>query len=343
LARALRGYDVIHTTDAYFAYARTARRVAAREGIALVNSIHTNTPDYARIYTALTIRRLFGQGVFSQFLLDRLALAERVGQRMVRQLAEHNRRAAFVFVSRPDQLPAAQAATGGRAGLLRRGIDRAFFNPAKRDRAWLAREFGIGEDSVVLLFVGRLDRAKNVALLAEAVAKLIGEGLALHLICAGAGEERGEILRRLGGRASCPGNVERERLARLYASADLFTFPSAVEESANVVLEALASGLAVLVSREGGMGRVVEEGRTGLILPGDAAEAWREAIGGLAGDPARRACLSADARRYAESRLPSWADVLRQDLLPRWNQAALAMRLEREGAAAGEEGRNRAA
>jgi glycosyltransferase involved in cell wall biosynthesis len=326
LARVLPQYDVIHTTDAYFAYARTARRVAAREGIALVNSIHTNTPDYTRIYTALTIERLFGRGTISQFLLDRLALAERAEQRMLRQLADHNRRSAFVFVSRPDQLAAVSATVAGRAGPLRRGIDRAFFNPAKRDRQWLAAEFGIAPEHVVLLFVGRLNRGKNVLLLAEAVAALIERGLPLHLICAGAGEERPAILERLGPRASCPGNVDRERLARLYASADLFTFPSAVEEYANVVLEALSSGLPALVSREGGMGRVVEDGRTGLILPADDPAGWGDAIAALADDPARRCAMAGAARAYAEARLPSWADVLAQDLLPHWQQAAQAGR-----------------
>src|SRR5689334_6925065 len=60
VAAALRGVDVIHTTDGYFTYARTAWRVARRRRIPLVNSVHTNTPEYARIFTAQTIEKLFG-------------------------------------------------------------------------------------------------------------------------------------------------------------------------------------------------------------------------------------------------------------------------------------------
>ena len=325
LARALPHYDVIHTTDAYFAYARTARRVASRLGIAMLNSVHTNTPDYTRIFTGLTIERLFGRGKLSHLLLNRLSLPARAEQRMQRQLQLHNRQSAFVFVSRPDQLAAARPVLGERVGILRRGIDRAFFTPGKRDRDWLDRHFGIPHDRLVLLFVGRVNRGKNVGLLADAMDGLIARGHPIHLICAGEGDERETMRQRLGAAASCPGNVDRETLARLYASADLFTFPSTVEEYANVVLEALASGLPVLVTREGGMGRLVKEGETGFVLPGTDPSAWVQAIDKLAGAPDRRRRMAQEARLYAEKNLPSWADVLAQDLLPRWRQAAAGM------------------
>ncbi len=164
LARKIRDYDVIHTTDAYFAYARTARRIARRRGIALVNSVHTNTPPLARIYTRETIERLMGRGLAGRLLAERLP--ERVEATMIRRLAEHIRASDFVFVSRPDQLAAAEAATGGRAALLRRGIDRDLFNPGRRDRARLERDFGIPPERLVVLFVGRVDRGKNILLLA---------------------------------------------------------------------------------------------------------------------------------------------------------------------------------
>src|SRR6266567_4498294 len=57
LARALADYDVIHTTDAFFCYARTARRFARRHGTPVVSSIHTNTPEYARITTTKLLQR----------------------------------------------------------------------------------------------------------------------------------------------------------------------------------------------------------------------------------------------------------------------------------------------
>ncbi|HLI10375.1 MAG TPA: glycosyltransferase [Alphaproteobacteria bacterium] len=322
LARALRGYDVIHTTDAFFAYARTAVRVARSAGIPLVTSVHTNTPKYGGIYTGATIERVFGSGLLRHVLIDRLGLGRRVERRMQLRLEAHQRQCAFTFVSRPEQLDVTRAALGGRAGLLRRGIDRALFAPARRDRGWLNETLGIPANDFVVLFVGRVTRGKNVTLLAEAVAALAERGMPIRLVCAGKGNLRDDIRARLGDAARCPGALLPATLARLYASADIFALPSQIEESANVVPEALASGLPALVAAESGMGRIVIDGETGCVLPGDSIGSWAEAIRRLAQDPERRARMGVAARRYAESRLPSWQDVLTEDLLPHWRAAA---------------------
>jgi glycosyltransferase involved in cell wall biosynthesis len=318
IAAALPRFDVIHTTDGYFTYARTALRVARRRRIPLVNSVHTNTPEYARVFTAQTMERLFGQGILARMLSGGLSLPEFVERRMLRQLDRYHRACDFVLVSRPSQLEAVSRAIPGRVALLRRGIEHQVFRPANRNRGWLASEFGIAPESTVVLYVGRLNHGKNVGLVADAVASLVERGLPIHLLCAGDGDERAAILSRLGPHASCPGNIERENLARIYASADVFAFPSEIEEYANVVLEALASGLPVMVSARSSMGRLLIENVTGLVLPGGDAGAWAEAIAGLVRDPARRLDMSHAARAYAERRLPSWDDVLATDLLPHW-------------------------
>ena len=322
IAGALARHDVIHTTDAYFAYARTALRVSRRHAVPVVNSVHTDTPQYARIFTTQTVERLLGTGPAARLLIDRLGVPGFAERHMLRRLAAHQRACAAVLVSRPDQLAAAMELSGGRAALLRRGVDRDFFTPAKRDRAWLAANFGIPPERTVVLFAGRVNHSKNVMLLADAVADLVARGLPLHLVCAGAGEQRAAVGARLGGHATCPGNVPPATLARLYASADLFAFPSPVEECANVVLEALASGLPILVARESGMGRIVVDGTTGFALSTSRSFAWSRFIDLLATDHARRAKMARQARLYAERRLPSWADVLREDLLPPWQRAA---------------------
>ncbi len=334
LAQQLPSYDVIHTTDAYFAYARTAMTVSARSGIPIVNSVHTNTPEYARIFTAQTVERAFGRSLLARLLLKRLRVPERVEARMLRQLSDYQRRCASALVSRPDQLALAREHLGERTGLLRRGIDHRLFNPARRDRAWLAATHGIPEDRVVVICAGRLNRGKNVLLLAKAMAALVARGVDVQLLCAGDGDDRNAIHHCLGARATCPGNVEPAELARLYASADLFAFPSRIEEAANVVLEALASGLPVLVTQDGGMGRLVGAGETGLVLSGEDAAPWVEAIAALAGDAEHRRQMGRSARRYAERAVPSWADVLGEDLLPRWQDAARIRQQARIDAAA---------
>lgn len=322
LARYLPEYDVIHTTDAYFAYAKTAMTVGQRHNIPIVNSVHTNTPEYARLFTAQTIERLFGDSVVSSVLLSRLQVARRMERRMLRQLAAYQRQCAYVLVSRPEQLDELRRLTGGHVGLLRRGINRNLFHPARRDRAWLAERYGIPPDRLVILAAGRLNRGKNILLLADAVHMLLDQGVDAHLLCAGDGEDRHAVVERLGPRTSCPGSVDPAELARLYASADVFALPSQIEESANVLLEALASGLPVLVARDSGMGRAVRENETGLVLPGAEPDSWQRALADLAAQPARRRAMAEAARDYAESVVPSWHDVFAQDLLPHWEQAA---------------------
>jgi len=305
LERYLPHYDVIHTTDAYFAYARTALRLGQRLGIPIVNSVHTNTPEYARVFTAQTVERLFGTTVIARALLRRLRVAERVEAHLLHQLALYQQRCAFALVSRPDQLEGAKQRLGDRATLLRRGIDHTLFHPEKRNRHWLAATYGIPAERLVVMCAGRLNRGKNVLLLADAMAALLARGVDAQLVCAGDGEDRAAILERLGARATCPGNVAPADLARLFAAADLFAFPSRIEESANVVLEALASGLPVLVSRDGGMGRVVVDSETGLILPGDDPAPWVETAAMLARDRTRRQQMGRAAREsQGEARRP---------------------------------------
>src|SRR5215216_1795754 len=89
LARMLADYDVIHTTDAFFCYARTATRFGRRHGIPLVSSIHTNTPEYARITITKLLERAFGHGVAYRAANDVLALPNLAGAMLERRLTRH--------------------------------------------------------------------------------------------------------------------------------------------------------------------------------------------------------------------------------------------------------------
>jgi len=74
---------------------------------------------------------------------------------MSRRLAEHQKQSSFVLASKPEELEQLRKIMpADRVKMLRRGIDTAFFTPAKRDRAWLQQRFGIPQDRLVILFVG---------------------------------------------------------------------------------------------------------------------------------------------------------------------------------------------
>ncbi|MFN9930930.1 MAG: glycosyltransferase, partial [bacterium] len=86
-------------------------------------------------------------------------------------------------------------------------------------------------------------------------------------------------------------------LARLYRGADLFLFPSCTDTLGQVVMEAQASGLPVVVTPVGGPREVIVEGRTGVVVPA-SEQAWVEAVLGLLGDAGRRAAMSEASRQW---------------------------------------------
>src|ERR1700730_8791689 len=129
LAQLLSGYDVIHTTDAFFCYGRAAARVARRRGVPMVSSIHTNTPEYARITTARLLENALGRGMAYRVANDRLALPDRVSSLLERRLMRHLERVTFAMRSYGGA-PDTRYAVRHSGVSLRRGLDRGLFSPA---------------------------------------------------------------------------------------------------------------------------------------------------------------------------------------------------------------------
>jgi glycosyltransferase involved in cell wall biosynthesis len=322
LARELRDYDVVHTTDAYFAFARTALREARRGRFALVNSVHTDTPGYTRLYTAETVRRIFGGGAISRLLLGRLQVDRRAERRKFRQLRTHQAESRFVFGPREQDIARARdVLPPDRVLPLPRGLELDRFNPRWRDRTWLATAHGIAPDAPVVLCVGRVNVGKNVMVLAEAVRSLAAEGRNLVAVFAGEGEDRARITALLGAHARCPGPVLGDDLARLYASADLLAHPSQIESFGNTVSEGMAAGLPVLVAADGESRTQIENGTTGFAV-GAAPADWAAAIRALLDDPARRGAIGMAARAAMEARFTDWRRVVAEKFLPVWRKAA---------------------
>jgi glycosyltransferase involved in cell wall biosynthesis len=321
LAEQLSGYEVIHTTDAFFCYARTAARFARRHGVPLVSSIHTNTPEYARITTARLLERALGRGVAYRIANEELALPNVISNLLERRLMRHLESVTFAMGSYAGTADAHYAARHSGVA-LRRGLDRELFSPARRDRAWFESRFGIPSDRLILMYAGKLNAGKNVPLLAPVVREVLQQGVPAHLFCAGAGSERDALEAVLGSAVTCPGPLAQDELARAYASADLFLFPSMIDESGNAAVEALASGLPSLLAAGNGVASRMADCDGLRVLPGDDPGAWAAAIAELAAAPERRAAMSRVARAYVEASVPSWADVLLEDLLPVWQRAA---------------------
>ncbi|MEY2505506.1 MAG: hypothetical protein QOG27_1786, partial [Verrucomicrobiota bacterium] len=106
------------------------------------------------------------------------------------------------------------------------------------------------------------------------------------------------------------GYLTGEALAKAYASADVFVFPSTTDTFGNVVIEAQASGLPVIVSDLGGPKELVEDGVSGIVTKALDANDFARAISRLAGDAKLRARMGDKARRSVIDR--SWPGAFRK-------------------------------
>jgi glycosyltransferase involved in cell wall biosynthesis len=103
------------------------------------------------------------------------------------------------------------------------------------------------------IYVGRVSREKNLHYLAQAFKRFIQKGVGAHLIIAGDGPCQEDMKREMAGYPCVfTGYQEGEALSEIYASADVFVFPSTTGTFGNVVLEAQSSGLPVIATDQGG-------------------------------------------------------------------------------------------
>ena len=153
------------------------------------------------------------------------------------------------------------------------------FDPALRGERPLPGELNV-------LYSGRITREKGADLLADAFLDAHGRDPRLHLVLAGGGPEEQRLCERLGEHATFLGWQEGAELAKVYASADIFLFPSATDTFGQVILEAHASGLPVVAVAAGGPASLIEHRVSGLLRE-PSADALAE---GCWSSPARRCC-----------------------------------------------------
>ncbi len=182
-----------------------------------------------------------------------------------------------------------------------RGVDLDLFHPSRRN-GYLESRFQV-KDGCKLLYVGRVSKEKNLELLGQVFKSLMPSRRDLQLIIVGDGPYLEEMRREMTGTPCVfTGYLEGEDLAAVFASCDLFVFPSTTDTFGNVVLEAQASGIPVIVSDSGGPQENVIPGETGIIVPGNDAESLAVAITALINEPARLKRMGQAARHYMQQR-----------------------------------------
>jgi phosphatidylinositol alpha 1,6-mannosyltransferase len=191
-----------------------------------------------------------------------------------------------------------------------RGVDSSRFHPSKRSTAWRAR-WGIGADEVVVLFVSRLVREKQLETLTAVLRILKDDAPPFRSVVVGEGPERKSLEKRLPG-TLFTGFLDGDDLAQAYASADIFLFPSETESFGNVTLEAMACGLpAVCADATGSRSLVVPDVTGFLVEPGDS-DGFVTSVRQLLSDPALRERMGAAARE--RSLEFGWEDPMRRIL-----------------------------
>jgi glycosyltransferase involved in cell wall biosynthesis len=263
-----------------------AMRIARQLQLPMVGSFHTDLAAYTRLLSGS----------------DRLASLMRVFLRW-----PYGRCARVLAPSEATrQLLSGTSTMASRIALWRRGVDTVTFSPTHR-RPELRRAWGISDECPALLYVGRVSREKGLHLLPALTRALSQRGVHHRLVIVGRGPMEGELRERLSG-AVFTGVLEGHALAEAYAASDLFVFPSQTDTAGNVVLEAQASGLPVLVSSVGGPRENMMDGRSGYVVPDARPESWLHRVAPLLEHTAYRQAMGAAARRYAESR--TWSAAL---------------------------------
>ena len=322
LFRRLRGFHVLHTTDAFHAFAKTAFWRARLREVPLVNSIQTDIIGWARIYTPRILRRVL-PGTLARWILDRYGYLDRQERSMERRLGKYMRGCAAVFVSHQrDRERIQRLAPSTPTFSLRRGIDLELFHPRRRDRKRLEERFSIPPERCLLLFVGRIDPVKGALIAAEVTGGLLEQGRDVHLLMVGDGSQREEVAGFVDDRATLTGNLPYGDLGWIYASADLLLFPSEAEVWPNVVMEARACGLPVVACREGAQHVMEGSGRDGILLPNRETSVWLQETGTLLAQSGHLREMGLRARQDVEASAPSWEQVLEKDLLSVWRWAA---------------------
>ena len=163
------------------------------------------------------------------------------------------------------------------------------------------------------------DKLASYRVLGAALATLLDLPWSLEVV--GDGPARAEVeaaLAPLGSRVSYAGTLGETMVAERLAAADMFVWPAINEAYGMALLEAQASGLAVVAGQVGGVGDIVADGATGLLVPPDDVAAFAAAVRALLGDPPRRVAMGTAAAEkiHAEHDLPAAARRLADIIAP---------------------------
>lgn len=188
-----------------------------------------------------------------------------------------------------------------------KGTDTDFFHPG-RDGSDFRQRWGL-DDRLIILYVGRVSKEKDLDVLVESYCGLCEGREDLAMVIVGDGPYLAELQQQLGDRSDVvlPGFIEGDELAAIYGGGDIFAFPSTTDTYGTVLLEAQASALPAVVSDAGGPKEVIIDGETGFVTAAGDPESFAAALGRLIDDDEMRKTMGERARIHVAEK--SWKNA----------------------------------
>jgi sugar transferase (PEP-CTERM/EpsH1 system associated) len=201
-----------------------------------------------------------------------------------------------------ERMASATGFAAERILTIQNGVDFSRFSPSLREAARL--ELGLDADTLALGTVGRLVPVKDHASLIESFARLRDRGISFKGFIAGEGPLRADLeaqiaSRGLGDHVTLLG--QRRDIERIFAALDVFVLSSKSEGMSNTILEAMASGTPIVATNVGGAEELVEDGRTGVLVPRENSEVLADALARMAANAVRRRDMGVASRLKAET------------------------------------------
>lgn len=298
LEKALRGYDIVHTSDYCHLFTWQAARAKQRSGFRLVAIQYENIP-FSRTRKPLlrATRRLIDEQVDLFF-----AMSERAREALVLEGIDRE-----------------------RIVVIGNGVDTTVFRPREEERIPWRQRYGLSPADLVILFVGRIRASKGIFDLIHAMKKLVDDPdidrTRLRLLIIGRGPAEKEVRKRISvlgltRNVVLGGAVPHNQIHYVHACADIFSLPSSPhrywqEQFGIVLIESMACAVPVVSTLSGSIPEVVADAGL-LVQPSDHYSLYL-ALKSLVTDPDRRAGLGrrALARVQAVHSLPVVAERLR--------------------------------
>lgn len=198
---------------------------------------------------------------------------------------------------------ALESAPNQEIGVIPNGVDTESFKPLESN----------GKEGLKIVCVARLTARKRLNLLIEAIGRINDPSVTLTL--AGKGDREDDLKAQvakldLSDRVLFLGMVAHDDLPEVYRTHDLFVLPSVNEGMSNTVLEAMASGLPVVMTHTGGAEELVEDGKNGQLIEKDSVDSIVGSIRFYMDNPRSLREQGLNSREKAQAM--SWSKVAQQ-------------------------------